>query len=181
MARKKECIAEENTSDSQKNDFVENKETCKKCASKGSGILVFFLTLLLIISMAGFAWAFMSYKNSESKVAKLSSPEGQQELAKKEIKDLVLKVSRHLVLPKDEEPTVANILDAAVLAKDQPFYKDAHNGDRVLIYVKAQKAIVYDEIRDILVNVGPVYIENQNQEAKAQPNTVQENEPNSGN
>ena len=56
---------------------------------------------------------------------------------------------------------MATVVDAAALAKDQPFYKDAHNGDKVLIYVKAQKAIIFDEKNDRLVNVGPVYIDKQ--------------------
>jgi len=102
----------------------------------------------------------MNYKKYEQKVARLSTPEGQQEVVKQETAALVAKVKRLIVLPEDEEPTVASILDAEGLAKDQPFYKDSHNGDKVIIYVKAQKAIIYDPNRDLLVNVGPVFIEN---------------------
>lgn len=121
--------------------------------------LVKFLVLLLIIVIGGFFWSFNNYLNYKKQVARLSTAEGQQELVKKETAGLVEKVGRHIVLPVGEEPTVATVMDAVGLAKDQPFYKDAQNGDKVLIYVQAQKAIIYSETKDILVNVGPVYID----------------------
>lgn len=121
------------------------------------------LGMLLIMSVAGFVWSYIKYNDYKSKVARLSTPEGQQEMVKKQTAELVNKVKRHIVLPANEEPTVATILDAVGLAKDQPFYKGAKNGDKVLIYVKAQKALIYNEKEDLLVNVGPVFIENKGQ------------------
>jgi len=122
---------------------------------------VLVLLVLFVLSSVGFVWSFMNYRTYKNKYSNIGTPAGQQEVAKQEIAALVAKVSKHIVLPKDEEPTVATVVDAAALAKDQPFYKDAHNGDKVLIYVKAQKAIIFDEKNDRLVNVGPVYIDKQ--------------------
>jgi len=117
------------------------------------------IAVILILVLAGFVWSFLQYRAYKTKATRLSTPEGQQELATAEIQKLVEKVGRHIVLPKDEEPTVATVMDAAGLAKTQPFYKEAKNGEKVLLYVKAQKAIIYDEELDRLINVGPIMIE----------------------
>ena len=73
---------------------------------------------------------------------------------------MVKKVNKLIYLPQEETPTVATVTDAAGLAKTQVFYKEANNGDKVLIYFKAQKAYIYNPTKNILVNVGPVFIEN---------------------
>ena len=83
---------------------------------------------------------------------------GQSEEAKKaqETKNLVTKVGQYIILPKGEDPVVALINDRELLAKEQKFYQDAQNGDVLLIYPKAAKAIIYSPKRNILVNVGPL-------------------------
>lgn len=70
------------------------------------------------------------------------------------------KVGKLLTLPTDEQPTVATVQDKEKL-KDQPFFKDAQNGDKLLIYTKAQKAIIYREEGNKLINVGPVTLDTQ--------------------
>ena len=72
--------------------------------------------------------------------------------------DLISKVSKLVILPTGEDPAVATINDAASLIKEQVFYKNAINGDIVLVYQKAAKAIVYSPSRNIIVNVGPVFL-----------------------
>ena len=54
-------------------------------------------------------------------------------------------------LPTDEEPTIATVSDLEKL-KDQPFFKDAKEGDTVLIYDKAAKIILYDPVANKIVN-----------------------------
>ena len=60
-----------------------------------------------------------------------------------------------MVLPQNEEPTTATVSDTAKL-KDQPFFKNAKNGDVVLIYTKAQIAILYDRKIDKIIAVAPI-------------------------
>lgn len=67
-------------------------------------------------------------------------------------------VARHIVLPEDEEPTVATVTTLEPLA-GQPFFKNAKVGDRVIIYTQAQKAILYDPVADRLVEVAPLAID----------------------
>jgi hypothetical protein len=71
----------------------------------------------------------------------------------------VAKVRRHIVLPENETPIMATIEKADELAKTQPFYAGAVNGDKVLIYQQAAKAIIYNLAKDVLVNVGPVFMD----------------------
>lgn len=72
--------------------------------------------------------------------------------------ETVKKVGKLIVLPKDETPAMATIKDADLLIKNEPFYLGSKNGDVVLMYQKALKAVIYSPERNIIVNVGPVYM-----------------------
>ena len=72
----------------------------------------------------------------------------------------VLRVGKLITLPSDEKPTVATVTDASKV-KDQQFFRSAENGDIVLIYTKAQKAILFRPGKNIIVEVGAVNINNQ--------------------
>lgn len=58
-----------------------------------------------------------------------------------EIKNLTGKISKFMVLP-DEVPTIATVTDKNKLAT-QPFFKNANDGDKVLIFSVAAKAILF--------------------------------------
>jgi hypothetical protein len=73
---------------------------------------------------------------------------------------LIASVGRLIALPGDENPTVATVTDIDKV-KDQPFFKNAQNGDKVLIYTKAQKAIIYRPGENRIIEVGAVNINNQ--------------------
>jgi hypothetical protein len=77
-----------------------------------------------------------------------------------ETQSLINQVGKLIALPTDETPTIATVTDVSKV-KDQPFFKNAVNGDKVLIYTKAQKAILYDPIANKIVEVGAVNINNQ--------------------
>jgi len=85
------------------------------------------------------------------------NPQKQQAVLQEEAKSLVADVSRLIVLPQDEEPTIATVSDPEKL-KDQPFFANAKAGDKVLIYSKAKKAILYDPQNDKIVEVAPLNI-----------------------
>lgn len=77
-----------------------------------------------------------------------------------EVDATVAKVGKLIALPTDEKPTVATVTDASKV-KDQTFFQNAKNGDVVLIYTKAQKAILYSPTENKIVEVGAVNINNQ--------------------
>ena len=63
-------------------------------------------------------------------------------------------VGKLMILP-DEVPTIARIVDPKQL-KGQVFFQDAQVGDMVLIYVKSQKAILYDPAANKIVALAPL-------------------------
>lgn len=78
-----------------------------------------------------------------------------QRAAQEEIEDTLARVSRLMVLPEGETPTVATVTDPERL-KDQPFFVNAKAGYKVLIYTNARKAILYDPVADKIVEVAPL-------------------------
>ena len=73
----------------------------------------------------------------------------------KQTEDIIADVGKLIVLPKNETPTVATISDLSKL-KGQPFFLHAHAGDKLLIYTKAQKAILYDPVMNKIVELAPL-------------------------
>ncbi|MBX4195358.1 hypothetical protein KW796_00095 [Candidatus Parcubacteria bacterium] len=55
---------------------------------------------------------------------------------------IVAQVGRVVDLPKDEMPTIATITTMENL-RDQPFFKDAMVGDKVIVFNNSRKAILY--------------------------------------
>ena len=130
-----------------------------KDQKNNSAVKIFekFLLFLLFASAATLAWAF--YKNkvisNQADIQNQTSPLPR----KKEILDLVKRIERHILLPEGETPSIATIVNIDSL-KMNPFYANAKNGDKVLIYFNAKKAYIYDEERDLVINTAPVLTEN---------------------
>ena len=80
-----------------------------------------------------------------------------QKAAQEELQKLVGEVGKLIILPVGETPTIATVSDPEKL-KDQPFFASAKQGDRVLIYTKARKAILYNPSTNKIVDVAPVTI-----------------------
>lgn len=70
----------------------------------------------------------------------------------KELQKTIKSVSRLIILPENEQPTLATVSDASKL-KDQPFFIKATTGDKVLIYPNSKKAILYSPSLDKIVEV----------------------------
>ena len=75
-------------------------------------------------------------------------------------------VGKLIVLPTDEQPTIATVTDLEKL-KDQVFFARASIGDKVLIYTKAKKAILYNPASNKIVEVAPL-----NTQAGIKPSTA---------
>lgn len=110
--------------------------------------------ILLIIFIAVLVWFAFDYIDAKKQVALLSDPQAQQQAYQKEVDDTVARISKLIILPEGI-PNLSIIQDVKTLAEKQPFFKDAENGDKILIY--KDKAIIFSPTRNILVNVGPVY------------------------
>lgn len=111
------------------------------------------LAVLLFVSLIASGVLYWQYRDVKKVLTDLRDPAVQQAKIKTETAALISRVGQLMVLPEGE-PTVATVIDSETLAKEQSFFRDAHNGDKVLIY--KDKAILYDEANNRIVNVGPV-------------------------
>lgn len=93
-----------------------------------------------------------------------------QAVAQQETAALVAKISKLIVLPTEEMPTVATVSDAEAL-KDQTFFANAQNGDKVLIYAQARKAILYSVTLNKIIDVAPLNIGTNNTATSPASNT----------
>ena len=100
----------------------------------------YFIMAMAIILAGVCVWFFVVSKQSNNK---------------DEVAMLVAKISKFLVLPEDEQPTVATVSDPGLL-KDQQFFAKAQKGDKVLIYAKAKKAILYNPLTNKIVEIAPI-------------------------
>jgi len=80
-----------------------------------------------------------------------------QAIAQQEANNLVAKISKLIVLPADETPTVATVSDPEAL-KDQPFFASAQKGDKLLIYAQAKKAVLFSVTLNKIIDVAPLNI-----------------------
>lgn len=124
------------------------------------------LVLIGIIIGVGGLWAYNYFTGGKIAASAVKQVEQTQ------VNDLLAKVGKLVILPTGETPVVATINDAAALIKEQVFYKGAKNGDVVIVYQKAAKAIVYSPSRNIIVNVGPVFLQDQANQTAASASTT---------
>ena len=108
-----------------------------------------FIVLFLAIA----ATAYYFYDQNKKTLSLLNNPAQATEL---ETKELTEKVGKLMTLP-DEKPTIISVVDKEKV-KDQPFFIKAENGDKVLVYTAAKKAILYRPIANKIIEVGPVDI-----------------------
>ena len=115
---------------------------------KKGKFLTAFLVMLLLLSFSTTAFYYYKYQAIKS---------NPTSVAEAEVKKLTNGVGKLIKLPVDELPTVATVEDKDKL-KDQPFFADTENGDKILIYTRAKKAIIYRPSSNSIINVGPIVI-----------------------
>ena len=107
--------------------------------------------LIIVTGLAGYFWYQGRNSNNISQIHDKNLNEAQK---------LVAEISKLLILPTDEGPTVATVTDLNAL-KGQPFFVHAKIGDKVLIYSKAKKAILYNPVAKKIVEVAPINLGDQ--------------------
>lgn len=108
------------------------------------------LTVLAVVIFLGAIGVAGYYYNQFKKATQDPNAVSQQE-----INELVGKVGKLITLPGDETPSVATVTDNSKL-KDQPFFANSENGDKVLIYTKAKKAILFRPSTNKIIEVMPI-------------------------
>lgn len=100
---------------------------------------------------------------SELESQKTSSQTGS---GNAEAEQLTSEIGKYLQLPSDEQPNVATVEDVEKV-RSQTFFKNAANGDKVLLYAKSGKVILYRPSEKKVIEVALV---NQNATNPLQPN-----------
>ncbi len=113
-------------------------------------VVTVILSILLIGSLGASGYFYMKWKNATMVVV----PNPEEEL--EEVREITTVVSMFMELPKDEEPTLATVVDREKL-RNQSFFNNAENGDKVLIYSIAQKAILYRPSTKKVIEIAPIY------------------------
>lgn len=112
-------------------------------------IQILSFVFLILVAAGGIFGAWFFY-NKYQQVKK--NPEI---ITKEETAWLLERIGKLMSLPADEMPTIATVIDKEKL-KDQTFFKNAQNGDKVLVYTKAQKAILYRPNDNKIIEVMPI-------------------------
>lgn len=120
--------------------------------------------LVLVVLVGG---GFFYFRAQQAK-----TPQNQEKAAQDQVKKVVAEVGKLMNLPTGEDPTVATVTDITKL-KDQPFFQKAKNGDQVLIYANAKKAILYDPNTKKIVDVAPINIGSSSAQVAGAEKTVQ--------
>ena len=107
------------------------------------------LCLIAVIGIGTGGYFYYQYQQAKTVLGNSTAA------AQAEQQNLVEKVGKLIVLPQGEQPTIAIVSDVTKL-RNQPFFSSAVNGDRVLIYAKAKKAILYDPVANKIKEIGPV-------------------------
>ncbi|MCL4353136.1 hypothetical protein M1615_01535 [Patescibacteria group bacterium] len=101
---------------------------------------------ILILFILGFAfYSRLRYQKSRE------FSQSPKEAARLEKQAILPKLSRLIKLPEGEQPLIATVVHASKL-RQEPFFKDARNGDKIVIYMKARKAILYRPGENKIIN-----------------------------
>ncbi len=103
--------------------------------------------MVIFLALLGSSTFFLKqyYNMSQSK----PTPTLAQQIASK--------IQRIYPLPQNEQPTLAQVQQLGDLSQ-QPFFKNAQDGDNVLIYPKNKLAVLYRPSTNQVVNAGPAII-----------------------
>jgi len=111
------------------------------------------MIVLLVLAIATSIFFFVQYRHTQ---AQLKNPNSA---AQSQTQELIDKVAKLTDLPSGE-PTVATVSDVSKLSS-QTFFVNAKNGDKVLIYSSAKKAILYRPSTNKIINIAPLSISGQ--------------------
>jgi hypothetical protein len=145
MQKKKNKTVSIETSDEKNDTIVEKKVTGKA--------LRYLFRFLIIASILGLSGTSFYYYQQYRKIK--ISPEVA---AQSENKQLVDKISVFMILPEGEEPTIATVSDREKLS-EKDFFKKSENGDKILIYTEAKKAILYRPSLNKVIEVAPLLMD----------------------
>lgn len=128
-----------------------------------TAVIIFSCSIVVIALVALSGFLYWQNSNLKSDNAKNGGTMSNDQI----VSDTIKKVGKLYSLPKNDSPTVATVKDVSKL-KSQAFFKDAKNGDRLLVYSKAKIAILYRDSENKIINIGPVQVGDKNGQPTAE-------------
>lgn len=128
--------------------------------------------IVLILASIPSIYFYNQYKRAQQML------ENPNVVAREELTGLVEKIGKLIELPKNEVPTLATVSDKTKLEKNA-FYANAENGDKLLIYPIAKKAILYRPSTNKIIDVSyaNVSVPSQNPSTSSAPSLTPTKEP----
>ncbi len=128
---------------------LETSEVPKKSINKNIQYVIG--AVIVIAALVPSVYFYTQYQQAQ---ARLTNP---NLFAAEEAKKYIDQVGKLMILPKGETPTLATVNDKDKL-KSQPFFANAENGDKVLIYTNAKKAILFRPSLNKIIDVAPINV-----------------------
>lgn len=130
---------------------IKSSTSSKKSFNRRQILIWAVAGLVLLVALGTGVYYYLQYQKAQQL---LQNPAQRTQV---ESSELIEKIGSLIELPKDEQPTIATVSDVLKL-KAQPFFAKAQNGDKVLIYEKAKKAVLYRPSTNKIIEFGPVNI-----------------------
>ncbi len=112
-----------------------------------------FMGVAGVISLLSLGAAVFFYTQYRTAI----SEKGAQE---NELAEVLGQVEQLMELPAGETPTLATVADKEKLS-EQAFFKNAENGDKILIYTESGRAVLYRPSSGKIVDVTTINIQNE--------------------
>lgn len=113
------------------------------------------LALVLVAAVGAAGYFYMQYADAQKKLMTVQSKTGANNAAADA--QVLAQVEKLIELPKDESPTLATVSDKSKLAS-QSFFRNSQNGDRLIIFVKSKKVILFRPIANKIIEVGTISV-----------------------
>ncbi len=126
--------------------------------SKQKVLMGISVVYIAVVSMLAIRF-YDLYKYYEARV-----PKTEKEI-EQETNMLLSKLKNIMQIP-DEKPSIATVANEAALKRQQAFFAQAQNGDKVIVFPIARKAVLYRPSTDKIIESGPLLVgPNQNTQA----------------
>lgn len=127
-----------------------SEETEAPASGRRWNVKSLLLILVVVLSLGSALYFWQDARDARSQTPEAVAARNQEETAR-----VLGAVNEVLLTESETDPTVARIEDAEVLRGANPdFYKNAQDGDYLILY--PQRAIIYREAEDLVVNVAPI-------------------------
>jgi len=118
-----------------------------------NAVIIASVVIVILLSLSGYFY----YRAHRVERQMREINENPQAMTQQKTDDLLAEVSQLMLLPTDETPTIATVSDLERL-RGQEFFANAAVGDKVLIYTKHAKAILYDPEQKKILEVAPLQL-----------------------